>query len=478
MVIMKKLMYIATALLVLVGCNKDNALNNAPEGTPFKKGQQVTLTIGTGDNANQVAPRKVAGIDNTTDGLIEFRWEENDQILVKVGDATAEFTLISGAGTDAGEFAGVMPADGSTFDIQYPVEAPDLTAQVYSADKVIPADKMAFAASNCTLDNPATLAAQYAMVQLNLFGTDKTVGQIMFTNTTASPAESYTLTCTDGVTIGATSTAATPFYMVVSAGEYQFEVAVYDNATTPAKICSFATSAAKTFTAGECLNMPAKEVKEPFVPTYVDLGLPSGLKWATCNLGATTPEGYGDYFAWGETSPKEDYYWNTYKWCIYTESPKDINLTKYFVKYIGSGYIHGEVDNKVTLEPEDDAAHVNWGGNWRMPTVTEIEELMNTENCTWKWKDNYNNTGVNGHLVTSNKNSNSIFLPAAGRRSESGLFLDGDDGFYWSSSLYEDYSHWAFNLSINALEDVEDWKAVYKGHEARYCGQSVRPVCE
>ncbi len=467
---MKKLMYFAAALLVLVGCNKnDNIVENAPEGTPFEKGQKVTLTIGTGA---QQGPNRVAGVDNTTVGKIDFTWEEGDKILVKVGEATAEFTLISGEGTADGEFAGEMPAAGSSFDIQYPIEEPALSAQEYTTDKTIPADKMLFTATDCTLGKLATLTAQYAMLQLNLYGTDMTVGKIVFKNITAEPAESYTLTCTDGKTIGATAVEATPFYMVVPAGEYQFEVEIYDYADEPAKICSFATSAAQTFTAGKCLNMPAK-----YVPTYVDLGL--SVKWATCNLGATTPEGYGDYFAWGETSPKEYYHWNTYKWCIYTENTNDITLTKYFVKYISTVItnVHGEVDNKDTLEPEDDAAHVNWGGNWRMPTEAEWDELTNTENCTWVWQENYNNTGVKGSLVTSKHNDNSIFLPASGERSESELKMDGEDGFYWSSSLHENYADWAFYLLFNPLD--EDGSVLMSSNQKQFrdYGLSVRPVC-
>lgn len=130
---MKKLMYFAAALLVLVGCNKkDNALNNAPEGTPFEKGQQVTLTVGAGA---QQGPNRVAGVDNTTDNQIDFKWEENDKILVKVGQETAEFTLTTGAGSNIGTFSGLMPVGGTTFDIQYPIEEPALSAQVYTTTK-------------------------------------------------------------------------------------------------------------------------------------------------------------------------------------------------------------------------------------------------------------------------------------------------------------------------------------------------------
>ncbi|MBO7269682.1 MAG: InlB B-repeat-containing protein, partial [Bacteroidales bacterium] len=107
---------------------------------------------------------------------------------------------------------------------------------------------------------------------------------------------------------------------------------------------------------------------------WVDLGLPSGLKWATCNVGANTPEGYGDYFAWGETSPKNDYSWSTYKYCKGSKN----TLTKY-----NTDSNYGTVDNKITLDLSDDAARANWGGKWRMPTKAEQDELIN--NCTWTW---------------------------------------------------------------------------------------------
>ena len=465
-------MYFVTTLLVLAGCNnKDNALNNAPEGTPFKKGQQVTLTIGTGNNANQVTPRKVAGIDNTTNNRIDFTWEEGDKILVKVGDQTAEFTLSSEPGSVYGEFAGTMPADGSTFDIQYPIYVPNITKQVYTTEKPIPADSMLFRATNCTLDAEATLLAQHAMVQFNLYGTDKTVGMIIFKNITVNPAVSDTLICTGGKTIGATAVEATPFYMVVPTGEYQFEAGIWDNATTPAEICSFATSAAKTFTAGECLNMPAKEVKEPFVPTYVDLGLPSGVKWATCNVGATKPEEYGDYFAWGETAPhpNNNYSWGSYKYCCNGDWT---GMTKYTypdnqessIWYSWGSFIG---DNKRTLELIDDAARVKWEGNWRMPTAEEFQELM--DNCNHSWTTR---NGVKGRLFTSKTNSdNYIFLPAAGFRDGSSLCEAVVNGFYWSSSLGTKTSAGGRYMCVLSAK-------VIMGNTYRYYGQSVRAVCE
>ena len=191
---------------------------------------------------------------------------------------------------------------------------------------------------------------------------------------------------------------------------------------------------------------------------YVDLGLPSGLKWATCNVGATTPEGYGNYYAWGETTPKTTYKWSTYKYCNGTYD----SMTKYCTD---SEY--GIVDNKTTLELSDDAAHVNWGGSWRMPTKAEQDELRDINNCTWTWTTQ---NGVNGYKVTSKKNGNSIFLPAAGYRYYSDLSDAGSGGHYWSSSLLTSESYRAYDLYF--YSSYVNW-----GYDNREYGHSVRPVC-
>ena len=181
---------------------------------------------------------------------------------------------------------------------------------------------------------------------------------------------------------------------------------------------------------------------------YVDLGL--SVKWATCNIGASSPEEYGDYFAWGEVEPKEVYDWNTYKWC----NGSEYSLTKYCTN---SSY--GTVDNKTTLELSDDAARANWGGSWRMPTHAELTELRNL--CTWKWTTQ---NGVEGYKVTGT-NGNSIFLPAAGVRYDSSLDLIASSG-YWSSSLFTGGAYvLRFNSSYVTVSDDD-----------RCWGRSVRPV--
>lgn len=192
---------------------------------------------------------------------------------------------------------------------------------------------------------------------------------------------------------------------------------------------------------------------------YVDLGLPSGLKWATCNVGATTPEEYGDYFAWGEVEPKETYSWSTYKYC----NGSYYSMTKYCNK---SSYgKDGFTDNKTVLDPEDDAATANWGGAWRMPTKAEQDELR--ENCTWTWTIQ---NGVKGYKVVG-PNGNSIFFPAAGSMFEGTLGNAGSYGYYWSSSLYSDYPSDAYDVSFYS-------DRVYWGSYGRLYGRSVRPVCQ
>ena len=187
---------------------------------------------------------------------------------------------------------------------------------------------------------------------------------------------------------------------------------------------------------------------------YVDLGL--SVKWATCNVGANKPEEYGDYFAWGETEPKSTYSWSTYKWCNGSYDTQ----TKYCTN---SSY--GTVDNRTVLDKEDDAASVNWGGSWRMPTKAEQDELR--QQCTWTWTTQ---NGVNGYKVTSKSNGNSIFLPAAGYRDDSSLNYAGSGGYYWSGSLYTDYPTSAYVLYFGS--DYVGWY----GYN-RYYGLSVRPVC-
>lgn len=209
---------------------------------------------------------------------------------------------------------------------------------------------------------------------------------------------------------------------------------------------------------------------EKRVTEEVDLGL--SVKWAVFNVGATKPEEYGDYFAWGETESKNDYSWSTYKWC----KGSNLSLTKYCNE---SDYGNEGFSDKLTvLTPEDDVAHIKWGGDWRMPTKAEMDELNNY--CTWTWynSDNTEFNGVAGYKVTSNKEGYTdrfIFLPAAGWRNGTDLYNTYNLGFYWSSSLYV----YGFSHSPYAAWYVYFDSSGQLAYNADRCnGYTVRPVCQ
>lgn len=173
---------------------------------------------------------------------------------------------------------------------------------------------------------------------------------------------------------------------------------------------------------------------------YVDLGL--SVKWATCNVGASSPEGYGDYFAWGETRTKSSYTCRNSK-TIKTKSIGDIEGN-----------------------PKYDVARVKWCGPWRLPTMAEMYELI--DECTWTWTTQ---GGHNGYKVTSKTNGNSIFLPAAGWRERSSLISAGEFGYYWSSAYNPMSPVIALCIYFNdGLHDMT-WYG-------RPCGFSVRPVSD
>lgn len=208
---------------------------------------------------------------------------------------------------------------------------------------------------------------------------------------------------------------------------------------------------------------------------YVDLGL--SVNWATCNVGAIAPEGYGDFFAWGEIEPYYDaglaqdnpqthwkdnkaagYDMSTYKYC----KGSTTTLTKYCNRS-EYGY-NGFVDNKTILDPEDDVAHVKWGGSWRMPSKEELEELW--DSCTWVFTTRNN---VKGYVISSNKpgyTERSIFLPTAGNRIDTNLYNVGVEFGLWSNSINTDRPGLAWILSYKTMDYI-----------GRGFGFSVRPVC-
>ena len=193
---------------------------------------------------------------------------------------------------------------------------------------------------------------------------------------------------------------------------------------------------------------------------YVDLGLPSGTLWATCNVGATKPEGYGNYYAWGETKPQSS---NTYNWSSYKYANGNYDkLTKYCNK---SSYgNNGFTDDLTALQTSDDPAAANWGGGWRTPTKAQWDELLASTTNQWTTKN-----GVSGRLFTSKKNGQTLFLPAAGSRWDSELHDAGSRGLYWSHSLFGGGPDGARYLYFNSIN-------CFMHGRSRGNGFTVRPV--
>ena len=193
---------------------------------------------------------------------------------------------------------------------------------------------------------------------------------------------------------------------------------------------------------------------------YVDLGLPSGLKWAKCNIGAEKETDYGYYFQWGETTPDTNCTWATYEHCNRSET----TLRKY-----NTSSSYGEnPDNTTTLETEDDAATQIMGGDWRMPTKDECQELI--DNTTNEWITNYNGSAMNGEKFTSKINGNTIFIPAAGGCDDGSVYDVGHYGLIWSSSLNAASPNCAWYWEVG----YDDYN-MYNG-EWRCLGYTVRGV--
>ena len=287
---------------------------------------------------------------------------------------------------------------------------------------------------------------------------------------TSDASEEITLTCDTPVPLGATTEESTSFWFVIPPVSFTkgFTITIIES---EGKVFEKSTSRSVSIERNMLSKM--SPIEAHFIPVQeaVDMGL--SVKWASFNLGASKPEESGDYFAWGETEPYYSsqnpftwkpgkgagYSWSSYKWCM--------GADKTLIKYCPDssfGY-EGFTDGNTVLQPEDDAASIALGGFWRTPTAAEWTEL--SENCSWSWT---NVNGVYGRKVTSRITGNSIFLPAAGQFVSDSISSAGNQGHYWSSSLYETYPVFA-SACIFSLHSVNDCAGAFRCH-----GYSIRPV--
>ena len=455
---MKKIMYFAAALLVLVGCQKSQ---EAKENAPANYG-----TI-TGKIELPQGPNKIAAPGGWEEAETAFTmvWESTDKIYIYNQSACKELTVKSiDEQTCVATFEGELLTDMSSYNVAYGYD-PKADATAFAVDYI--AGNYRPFAEGAGTDYTFTIANFEPVIGLQLKG-DGAFSKIEVALLNDSKATLATYTMTFAEVLALNESTATNVYFPIQANADAAEIAISFYKKVNSEEVLTLTKTTNMPEANKVTTFPVLTFQSAY--EYVDLGLPSGVKWATCNVGATAPEGNGDYFAWGETEPyyadtttdpitwkagKEDgYNWQSYEGYTGKEDFTEWNPAPY--------------DDNEILKPEYDAATVNWGGNWRMPTVDEFYELL--DNCDL---EETTLNGVYGYKFTSKVSgyeNNSIFLPASGARYD--LLLDsfGSDGYYWSSS-YCYISQCAYPLYFNSDEEVywDCWSE-------RLHGFSVRPV--
>ncbi len=467
-------MYLAAALLVLVGCNKNS--QEAKENAPANYGT-ITGTIELPQTPNKiVAPD---GWKAKTEAF-KMQWEGSDKIYIYNQSECKELTVESiDAQTGNATFAGELLTDMTSYNVAYGYN-PKAGTTAFAVDYI--ANNYRPIAAGTGEYNIFTIDKFGPVMGLKLQGTAQ-VKKIEVVALKGDAAQAtYTMTLGTAIALN-TETPTTVYFPLNDLGDADKLEAKFYRGSNAFKTQAFVTLPAKNIVT----TYPTIEADPYNGHEYVDLGLPSGIMWATCNVGATTEEEYGDYFAWGETEPYYDdiqaylssgaespIIWksgkeNGYSWASYFD-----NST---TKYNNNG-------GRTTLEAIDDVACQKWKGAWRMPTKAEFEELINPENCKWEYKEDYNGTGVNGCLFTSLKEGyegNSIFLPLGSviydidQEFYTLISGRGFHGFYWSLSLDHEYSSLAYCLTFNS---DDEWTIKCDDRNNRTSGQSVRPVCD
>lgn len=478
---MKKYISFVLIAVLFAACTPNNEVE-----TPFKAGQEVSITAHMPNAGANHLPGKqrVSGKDAGTQ--IDLTWDADDQITVTVGDQSAIFTLTDGAGSAQATFTGVMPADGASFSVQYPVAEPDLSIQTYVENGFGKGLMKMATETNGTIDGGFTLKAQHALLGLQLKGSDA-LSKIVLTNT--ATAETYTLNCA-GVTL---SNAATLFYIVVPAGEWAsgFTVDVYaDDNTTILKTLTKNSSA--TFSATSATVMPEQEVVVVYSfsvsATQQVLFAPGNLQYTQSTTTWSFAENQYDYIGEDNLSG--------------SALADKIDL----FGWSGSDYNNFGVSTSNTIN-DYFGSFVDWGSKqigsdapntWRTLTNDEWEYLLNTRTNASSLKGVAQVNGVNGLVFLPDnwrcpagvtfksgfhssdgaeyyaayqtftaeqwsklESAGAAFLPAAGRRYSNWWVDDMQFGKYWSATEYVD-PYWGNNSayyllfsSNNAIMDTD-----------------------
>ena len=485
---MNKFLKTTTALLTLaalVACGEDTAMEDSLN---LSNGKTLEIISITGkDFQIDGATRSLVVVDNAG---VNFLWAANDTVgIFPNSGSQAEFAMEEGVGMQTATFNGGGWAlkHSATYSAYYPYNFynRDLTKILVRYEGQVQDGNAStahlgaydyMAASVATPSNGAVAFDMQHMGALVMLQANLDEAKTLTSVALKANADVFTTSGTMDLSVVNPAITATSTTNTFTIGLFNFTVAENEISTiyfmlAPTNLVGETLEITlsdkdgeyikyevegKNFVAGTAYAYTLTEGEKLNRITYnaIDLGLPSGTLWADRNVGAATPEAYGDYFAWGETEPKGVYNWSTYKW--YNGSYD--TQTKYC-----TDSSCGIVDGKTSLELEDDAAFVNMGSEWRMPTYAEVQELY--YKCSWVWTTQ---NGVQGYKVTG-PNGKTIILPAAGWNSENGLESEGSFGCYWSSSLYEYYSYYSSVLFFDSA---------YYNHSSisRFYGNTVRAV--
>ena len=462
--------FIATIGLILLSCNK----MEEQENRTIIRTIQATAT-------EESESKSIISEEN------KVLWENDEEIVVFSGESKAKFTSCNTENSLTAIFKGELSTiPGDEIWCLYPYRS-DSSFDGTSVTTVLPDSQqsregsfskggiISVAKAN---DSDMTFYNVYGGFCFSLISEkiDKVVfeavngesiaGKVQIAFSDGAPSIKSVTDGSSKVTLvpsdGATFKSGVRYYLALLPGTLSagFKVSLYSGN----KIASFVKSneiTIKRRVFGRILNLDSGlsfvTIPENAPQGTVDMGL--SVYWANSNIGASKPEDYGNYYAWGEITTKSDYTWSTYKWCEGYET----TLTKY-----NRSASYGIVDNKTQLEPEDDVAHCLKGGYFRIPTDAEWTDLR--ENCTWTWtKQN----SINGYLVTSNVNGNSIFIPAAGNKTGTGYGYYPNYGWYWSSTVNVAKCSIARTINFD-----KNGVTHYANVGVRCYGYSIRPVSD
>ena len=444
---MRKLfnLFLALPLLMLAACSSDGG--NDPEPS-FS--HTYTMTGSTGVMGSRVS---YTDVSNT----MYCRWEVGDVVTLRSSaGATYDFVVksVDADGVGTMSYDGAIPgADSFTGTATYaPIDAAKACVQSAndSTSHLKYGERMVATPSGQKIDG-ASLTFTHPSTAVYKVTFKAPVAFAAGSKLTMSGAWTEDASLT--LNFSAAKDAVVTAYIIhtsgslASGGKLKFSLAVngdtYSYTFTSQR--AFSYEAGKYWLANISDRTMEKE-SSPIISGAVDLGLPSGIKWASCNLGASSPEEYGDYYGWGCTEP--------YK------STDNVGWSLYFQMIGGTGTSYSDCgtdkdplkdyvypNQKSIAGTKWDAARAKLGGTWRMPTTDEQRELVNSDNCTWTWTTQ---NGKNGYKVVSKKNGNSIFLPAAGLRYGTSLSYAGSDGYYWSSTPYGSYADYAFGMYFDS----------------------------